>query len=85
MPITPEDPFHWRHYEGEMILCCVRWSLDLPLSYRNVAKLIQERGLPPILACSGGFRVFTGVEQPLSAIPEADQQVVPGGRNLYQC
>jgi transposase-like protein len=45
MPITPEDPFHWRHYEGEVILCCVRWYLDLPLSYRNVAKLIQERGL----------------------------------------
>ena len=44
--ITPDDPFHWRHYEGEVILCCVRWYLDLPLSYRNVAKLIRERGLP---------------------------------------
>jgi hypothetical protein len=33
--ITPEDPFHWRHYEPEVILCCVRWYMDLPLSYRN--------------------------------------------------
>jgi hypothetical protein len=27
--LTPEDPFHWRHYEGEVILRCVRWYLDL--------------------------------------------------------
>src|SRR5438874_2428285 len=39
VPITPEDPFHWRHEEAEIILTCVRWYLDLPLSYRNVAKL----------------------------------------------
>ena len=51
MPITPEDPFHWRHYEGEVILCCVRWYLDLPLSYRNVAKLMRERGLPTHHTC----------------------------------
>src|SRR4051812_13255496 len=44
-PITPEDPFHWRHEEAEIILTCVRWYLDLPLSYRNVAKLIRECGL----------------------------------------
>ncbi len=46
MPIQPDNPFHWRHYEPEVILTCVRWYLDLPLSYRNVAKLMRERGLP---------------------------------------
>ena len=51
MPITPEGPFHWRHYEGEIILCSVRWYLDLPLSYRNVAKLMRERGLPTHHTC----------------------------------
>src|SRR3954468_4533930 len=50
-PITPEDPFHWRHEEAEIILTCVRWYLDLPLSYRNVAKLIRERGLPTHHTC----------------------------------
>jgi transposase, IS6 family len=45
VPITPNDPFHGRHYEGEVILCCVRWYLDFPLSDRNVAKLMRERGL----------------------------------------
>lgn len=51
MPITLKDPFHWRHYAGEFILCCVRWYLDFPLSYRNVAKLMRERGLPTHHTC----------------------------------
>ena len=51
MPITPSDPFHWRHYEGTVILCCVRWYLDFPLSYRHVAKLIRERGLEIHSSC----------------------------------
>jgi hypothetical protein len=51
VPITPDDPFHWRHYEGEVILCCVGWYLDFPLSYRNVAKLIGERGLLTHYSC----------------------------------
>jgi IS6 family transposase len=51
VPITPDDPFHWRHYEPEVILCCVRWYLDLPLSYRHVAKLMRERGLPTHPTC----------------------------------
>ena len=51
MPITPDDPFHWRHYEGELILCCVRWYLDLPLSYRHIAKLMRERGLSTHHTC----------------------------------
>jgi transposase, IS6 family len=51
VPITPDDPFHWRHYEGEVILCCVRWYLDLPLSYRHVAKLMRERGLSTHYTC----------------------------------
>jgi transposase-like protein len=31
MPIAPSDPFFWRHYEGEIILLCVRWYLRLTL------------------------------------------------------
>lgn len=45
MPITAKDPFHWCHDEGEIILCCVRWYLDLSLSYWNISKLMRERGL----------------------------------------
>jgi IS6 family transposase len=51
MPITPSDPFFWRHYEGEIILLCVRWYLRLPLSYRHLASMMAERGLPLHASC----------------------------------
>jgi len=38
--------FKWRHYQSDIILCCVRWYLSYPLSYRQVEELIAERGLP---------------------------------------
>ncbi|MDF2966064.1 MAG: transposase, partial [Rickettsiaceae bacterium] len=34
-----------RHYEGEIILLCVRWYLRYRLSYRNLAEMMNERGL----------------------------------------
>ena len=37
--------FKWRHYEGEIILLCVRWYLRYRLSYRDLVEMIQERGL----------------------------------------
>ncbi|MDZ4876898.1 MAG: IS6 family transposase ISAcma1 [Chroococcidiopsis cubana SAG 39.79] len=39
------NPFKWRHYEPEIILLCVRWYLTYPLSYRQVAEMVNERGL----------------------------------------
>ena len=51
MPIRPSDPFFWRHYEGPIILVCVRWYLRLPLSYRQVADLMTERGLGVHASC----------------------------------
>jgi transposase-like protein len=39
------NPFKWRHYEAEIILNCVRWYLSYPLSYRQVAEMVNERGL----------------------------------------
>jgi transposase-like protein len=39
------SPFKWRHFEGEMILLCVRWYLRYALSYRDVEELARERGL----------------------------------------
>jgi transposase-like protein len=38
-------PFKWRHFEGEIILLCVRWYLRYALSYRDVEELALERGL----------------------------------------
>jgi len=40
-----ENPFKWRHYEGEIILLAVRWYLRYVLSYRDLAEMLSERGL----------------------------------------
>lgn len=40
-----ENPFKWRHYEGEIIILCVRWYLRYALSYRDLAEMMSERGL----------------------------------------
>ena len=43
--MTKSNPFKWRHYQAEIILRCVRWYLSYPLSYRQVAEMVNERGL----------------------------------------
>ena len=57
MPIRPSDPFFWRHYEGPIILVCVRWYWRLPLSYRQVADLMTAKlFLRLALSGTGGIR-----------------------------
>jgi transposase-like protein len=43
--MNPSSPFKWRHYQPEVILLCVRWYLSYPLSYRQVAEMVNERGM----------------------------------------
>ncbi len=40
-----KQPFKWRHFQGEIILLCVRWYLRYALSYRNLSEIMIERGL----------------------------------------
>ncbi len=40
-----ENPFKWRHFEGELILLCVRWYLRYALSYRDLEEMMRERGV----------------------------------------
>jgi transposase-like protein len=40
-----ENPFKWRHYQSEIILLTVRWYLRYSLSYRDLEKMMTERGL----------------------------------------
>src|SRR6201987_4721527 len=44
MSISPHNPFKGRQYPGEVIIGCVRWYLQYPLSYVHVADLMAERG-----------------------------------------
>ena len=45
MPTVSDNPFKWRHYHREIILLCVRWYLRYPLSFRQLAEMMRERGL----------------------------------------
>jgi transposase, IS6 family len=40
-----DSPFKWRHFEGQIILLCVRWYLRYCLSYRDLEEIMPERGL----------------------------------------
>ena len=43
--MSKSNPFKWRHYEAQIILRCVRWYCSYPLSYRQVAEMVNERGM----------------------------------------
>ncbi len=43
--MNPKTPFKWRHYQSKIILQSVRWYLSYPLSYRQVAEMVNERGM----------------------------------------
>lgn len=37
--------FKGHRFEKDIILLCVRWYLAYPLSYRNLAEMMEERGV----------------------------------------
>ena len=37
--------FKYRHFKSEIIILSVRWYLKYPLSYRNIAEILFERGI----------------------------------------
>lgn len=43
--MSKSNPFKWRHHQAQIILRCVRWYLIYPLSYRQVAEMVNERGM----------------------------------------
>src|SRR5215204_5592798 len=44
MAQSSANPFKWRQHKGKLILLCVRWYLAFTLSYRQLARMIQEHG-----------------------------------------
>src|ERR1700733_3250072 len=51
LPITASNPFKWRHYQGDIILWCVRWYLRYPISLKHMAEMAAERGLAISASC----------------------------------
>ncbi len=43
--MNSKQPFKWKHFQGEIILLCVRWYLKYALSYRNLSEIMLERVL----------------------------------------
>jgi transposase-like protein len=43
--MNPQNPFKGRHFEGDIILLCIRWYLRYALSYRDLEEMMLERGL----------------------------------------
>src|SRR6266567_5023593 len=43
--MSHQSPFKWCHFESEIILLCVRWSLRSSLSSRDLEEMMRERGL----------------------------------------
>ena len=43
--MNSQQPIRWKHFQGEIILLCVRWYLKYALSYRNLEEIMLERGL----------------------------------------
>ncbi len=39
------NDFKWRHFQGEIILQCVRWYCRYGISYRDLAEMMAERGV----------------------------------------
>jgi transposase-like protein len=39
------DLFVGRHFDREVIVLCARWYLRFKLSYRDLARMMAERGL----------------------------------------
>jgi len=37
--------FKNRHFAGDIIIGCMRWYLKYPINYRNLQKMMLERGI----------------------------------------
>ena len=75
MPIGPDNPFKGRQHPGDLIILCVRWYLQYPLSYQHVAELVAERGVEVDASCilALGAGVCIPAEQTLPSVSEAGQ------------
>ena len=49
--INPHNPFKGRQFPEEVIVLCVRWYLQYPLSYQHVTELVAERGVEVDASC----------------------------------
>src|SRR6516165_6727122 len=44
-PSSAQELFKGRHFDGEIIVLCVRWYLSFKLSSRDLVQIMSERGV----------------------------------------
>ena len=53
------NPFHGRHFQGEIILWAVRWYCKYGISYRELQEMLAKRGVNVITRLfTVGFNVM---------------------------
>ena len=54
---TSKNPFKGRQFTAEIILWAVRWYLQFPISYRDLERMLSDRGIRWITRpCFAGSR-----------------------------
>ena len=43
--VSVDELFAGRHFDGEIVVLCVRWYLSFKLSYRDLVSMMSERGI----------------------------------------
>jgi transposase, IS6 family len=64
----PDRPFKGRQFTAEVILWAVRWYLMFPISYRDLALMLQDRGVE--VDHTTIFRCWCGRPPAASNVPE---------------
>jgi hypothetical protein len=68
-----EELFRGRHFDQEIIVLCIRWYLSFKLSYRDLVRMMSERGIglaahnDPTL----GAALHSGVRETVAALRPA--------------
>ena len=78
--MSKSNLFKWRHYQPEIILLCIRWYLTYPLSYRQVAEMISERGwtINHTTIYRARAEIWTGIGEALPVTIAPDKRLVTG-------
>ena len=80
-----EELFRGRHFDQEIIVLCIRWYLSFKLSYRDLVRMMSERGIglaahnDPTL----GAALHSGVHEALAAVRSTGRWLLEVRRNLY--
>ena len=69
--VSVEELFAGRHFDGEIVVLCVRWYLSFKLSYRDLVSMMSERGIGLAHTTDfamGAAALHTGIREAVEAV-----------------